>query len=109
MADLAEVEQVIVGVIAAALYPDGTASPSAIGEPVRVYRGWPEPNRLDADLAAGTLNVSVYPQEMEHRTTRYTPDEIDLPRDPPTLTLTVIGDTVTVGGSPCACNAAIRR
>ena len=107
MADLSQVETAIVEIVAAALYPNGTNNPSALNQPVRVYRGWPVPNALNRDLTDGVLNVSVYPQDTESRTTRYMPQEIDLPRIAPTLTLTTTPTTVTVGGTPCACNAAV--
>ena len=107
MADLSQVETAIVEIVAAALYPDGTDNPSALNQPVRIYRGWPVPNALNHDLANGMLNVSVYPQDTESRTTRYMPEEIDLPRVAPTLTLTADAETVTVGGTPCVCNAAV--
>ncbi len=59
MADQADVEAALVSLVANALYPDGTAAASLTGSLYRVYRGFPTSPTLDADLAAGTVNVSV--------------------------------------------------
>lgn len=64
MADEADVEAALVLSIAAALYPagapgvDGVSSPTA-GAVVRVSRGYPAAAQLEADLAAGVVNVLV--------------------------------------------------
>jgi hypothetical protein len=59
MADQADVESALAAVIANALYPAGTAGPSAVGLTCRVYRGMPTAPALDADLAQGVVHVSV--------------------------------------------------
>jgi uncharacterized protein YaiE (UPF0345 family) len=59
MADQADVETALAAIVANALYPAGTAAASAIGNVCRVYRGFPAAPALDADLAAGVVNVSV--------------------------------------------------
>lgn len=59
MADQCDVENAIASIIANALYPDGTATPSVVGTVCRVYRGYPTAPSLDADLANGVLNISV--------------------------------------------------
>ncbi len=99
MADLADVEATLVRLIAETLYPDGTEAASAIGRPTRVYRGWPVLGGLDADLAAGVINISVLavPGQMRN-TTRWN----DAARDTyasPTMTVRVQGATATIGGS----------
>jgi hypothetical protein len=72
MADQADVESALAAVIANALYPNGTAMPSAVGALCRIYRGYPAAPSLDADLAAGTVNVSVVAAEGPVRNvTRY--------------------------------------
>lgn len=35
------------------------------GQAIKVYVGWPDKQTLDADLAAGTIHVSVWPLPME--------------------------------------------
>jgi hypothetical protein len=81
MADLSDVEQAIVNTIAGLVYPTGSSNPSAVLNdagapmPVRLYRGWPIAAALDADLAAGTVNISVQTRNgTEKNTTRFHPD-----------------------------------
>jgi len=61
MADQSDVEVALVGQIQGVLYPHGAGAASAIGAACRVYRGWPLSAALNADLAAGVVNVSVVP------------------------------------------------
>ena len=65
MADLSQVEDLLVATIAQAVYPDGTAAESATDTPARIYRGWPQPTPLDDDLKNGTVNISVFPLDQE--------------------------------------------
>ena len=62
MADQSDVAATLAAMIAAALYPNGTNQPSVVGAPVIVYPGWPNPQTLDADMAAGKAHVSVFPR-----------------------------------------------
>jgi hypothetical protein len=62
MADLTEVASKLVQIIAAAVYPNGTSQPSVTGAPVLVYQGWPNPQQLAQDLAAGKIHISVFPR-----------------------------------------------
>ena len=76
MADINDVQLALVSLIEAELfapgYSTGLATVSTLGPTVRVYPGWPNPASLDADLAAGTVNVSVFPDPgMASLTTRY--------------------------------------
>jgi hypothetical protein len=100
MADLSDIEQVLVSTITRIVYPTGTANPSIAGAPVKLFRGWPVPGNLDADLKAGTINVSVYPLDTEQKTTRYPREWVPLPVPTPALTLTASDTTITVGGTP---------
>lgn len=103
-----EVEDLLVAAIAQAVYPDGTAAASATGTPARIYRGWPLPSPLDDDLKNGMVNISVFPLDQERNVTRHPQDWQELPQPPVHLTLTVSGNTVTVGGRvTCPLNAAI--
>ena len=72
MADLSDVEDALVHQVAAALYPHGFDEPSAVGNECRIYRGWPHAGALTTDLAAGRINVAVFPSAESGRiTTRY--------------------------------------
>ncbi len=99
MADLIDVENALVALISQTLYPNGTGQASVAGIPVKVYAGWPTANQLDADLRAGTANVSVFPTASERNTTRYPKAWQTLSVNTPTLTLALSGQTVTVGGA----------
>jgi hypothetical protein len=99
MADINDVETALVNLIAGAIYPDGTAQPSAAGVPVVVYPGWPTASRLDADLLVGKAHITVFTTSIERNTTR-NPREWHLQSlNTATLTLTAAGQAVTVGGA----------
>lgn len=99
MADQSDVEVALVDVVSAALYPTGTNDPSVPGPDCRVYRGWPNSAALDADLAAGKINVTVFPAGGPTITaTRYAENWMGQPPKP-TLTTTVEGTSVTFGGT----------
>jgi len=99
MADQTDVENALVLAVSAALYPDGTDQPSVPGPDCRIYRGWPNSIALDADLGAGKINVTVFPGTGESRTTtRYSQQWRGAPVTP-TLTASVVGASVTFGGT----------
>ena len=100
MADQSDVEAALIAAAMVALYPQGLSGPSACGAPVRLYRGWPESSTLDADLAAGYVNITVFPEEIgERNTTRYLPKWSNPAPVTPTLTVTTTPDSVTFAGS----------
>ena len=99
MADQSDIEAALVEIAATALYPDGTGEPSVCACPCRVYRGWPNAAALDSDLAAGIVNVSVFPIARHVRnTTRWLDTTLSVTTVAPTLAITVAGDTATVTG-----------
>lgn len=107
MADLSDVQDGLVSLLANAIYPNGAGQPSAAGVPVRVYAGWPQAAQLDADLLIGDGHVSVFNRESRN-TTRYQLQQTDVAVTTPALTLTISGRTVTVGGTVAAgVNAAV--
>ena len=55
-----DVEEALVDLIAAALYPNGISAAPVIPAESRIYRGWPNPGALEIDLSAGVVNVSVF-------------------------------------------------
>lgn len=101
MADQSDVEAALVGVIGGALYPSGIAGPCAVpGTSCRIYRGWPVPAALDADLAAGTTNISVAAVPgISRNTTRWPDLWIAKQETAPTLTAAVSGFAITFGGT----------
>lgn len=108
MADLSDVENVLVSLITQIVYPNGTAADSAVGQPCRVFRGWPIPANLDADLKADVVNISVFPLDGEQNVTRFSTDWTVIPSPRITLTMSVSGTAVTIGGRVCCpLNAAI--
>lgn len=104
MADLTDAGNALVALAAQTLYPNGTGQPSVAGFGIRVYQGWPNPQQLDADLLVGIAHVSVFPRTEERNTTRYSKDWKQQAANATTLTLTINGQQVTVGGTIPAAN-----
>ena len=101
MADISDCETLLVNMIAAALYPLGTSQPSAVVAPCKVYPGWPNSTALDADLRAGTVNVSVFPVEGSSGLAPLTLDNPQVIVQPVHgLTVTVANQSVTITGTP---------
>lgn len=99
MADQSDVENALVALAAGAIYPNGPGAPSVPGPDCRIYRGWPNSAALNSDLAAGRINVTVFPQgEPGRNTTRYSQQWFGSPVQP-TLTASVSGVLVTLGGN----------
>jgi hypothetical protein len=74
MADLSDVETAVLACVTGCIYPNGTDAPSSIGPSCRLYRGWPMSASLNADLAAGKVNITISPDSQPGRTTtRYAP------------------------------------
>ena len=107
MADISDVEEAMVAIIANSLQLGQNYLPgSAVLSPVakvkcEVYRGWPIASHLAPALQQGVCTVSVFPVPgSSRRATRYFPQWTSLGEPPATLTATVSGNTVTIGGSP---------
>ena len=99
MADQSDVEFALVNLVSTTLYPNGTGEASMPGPDCRVYRGWPNSTALDVDLAAGKINVTVFPGGGTGRTTtRYAARWVGSLAQR-SLTAVVIGTSVTFGGS----------
>lgn len=113
MATLADVENAIVGIVAGALFPGTTYKPLSYaasvlgGLTIKVYRGWPDADRLNKDLAAGTAHVSVFPDNITRLMTRFLTDwEPSATVAAPSLTVAVVGNVVTFGGAATPGQAA---
>lgn len=104
MADLSDVSNMLVAQIAAYLYPSGTGTPASpvVGFPVRIYAGWPQPETLASDLAAGTGHISVYPTDTEKPLLATVRDWQIQSLPAPTITASVAGQVVTLGGTVSA-------
>ena len=114
MASITGVANTLVSAIAAALYPDGfdVDPPNSIaGMPVKVYAGWPLPEKLDADLLSNVVNISVFPKAGAERiTTRYFEQWKISAAPNPTLTMAIDGQNVTIDGTvsiPQVCAAIV--
>jgi hypothetical protein len=94
MADQSDVETAIVTAVATALAGGSV--------PNRVYRGWPTTAALSEDLAVGIVNVSVFPADNPRDTTRYPATWRVIKTTPPTMSVTVVGATITFTGTPAA-------
>lgn len=100
MADVSDVENVLKALVVGIVYPNSPSSPSIVNATVGVVRGWPTPNNLKPQLAAGQCIISIYaPPGMERNTTRYPRDDIELTAPVHTITATVAGNTITIGGA----------
>jgi len=100
MPDLSEVEAAMVDIIVATLYPRGPGQDSTLGQPCRVYRGWPTPTSLNTDLVAGVVNITVAPdKDIGRTTTRFDLRWTTTPADQ-TLSASVTGTAVTITGTP---------
>lgn len=100
MADLTDVQSALVAGIAQTLYPNGTAQPSAVTAVCRIYPGWPVSASLDADMAAGAVNVSVFGTQMSRAVTQMQPQWQTLTITPTRLSASVSGLTITLSGTP---------
>jgi hypothetical protein len=99
MADESDVETTIATLVTGLVYPLGISAPSVLGPLVRIYRGWPNPTALNADLAAGVINVSLFPDPSQHRiTTRYIDPPTAAAPITPSLTVSVTANTATFAG-----------
>ena len=100
MASVTDVLNALVAVFAQTMYPNGTASLlSAAGVQLKIYGGWPNSATLDADLAAGTCHISAWPRPEETNTTRFPKDWTQVSLATKTVTATIAGNTLTIGGT----------
>jgi hypothetical protein len=104
MATISDLRAALAQAVGDMLYPAGvpagTNPPSPVaGCPVRVFQGWPEREAIDADMAAGIVDVTVYSMPGSTNTTRYPEVDIPISISPPTLEWSVAGTTATLGGT----------
>jgi hypothetical protein len=104
MATISDLRAAIAQIVGGILYPAGvpagtTPASPVVGCPVRVFQGWPERQAIDADMAAGIVDVSVYTMPGSTNTSRYPIVDVPISVSPPTLVWTVAGSTATLGGT----------
>ena len=103
MATLSDLRAALAQVVGAALYPagvpEGSNPPSVAGCPIRIYQGRPEREALDADLAAGIVNVSVFILGGGYNTSRYPVVDTVLSIPATTLSWSVSGTSATLTGT----------
>jgi hypothetical protein len=99
MADVQDVLNTLASQVAGYVYPNGTGQASVTGKAINVFPGWPLPDQIDADMPQGIADVSIFPLPNERNVTRYAPKAHVMSVVTPSLTLTVNGHTITVGGA----------
>jgi hypothetical protein len=108
MADISDIETALVGLIAGAVYPTGVPAytppavpvSTVIGAACNIARGWPNGQALDADLAAGIVNVTVFQKPGSFRELSKPFDAWTITAAPtPTLTATIAGAVTTFAGT----------
>lgn len=122
MADQAAVETALVSLVASILFPATpylsgdyaasaaqaawppatSASPTPATAPivVRLYRGWPLPANLDADLALGRAHVTIFPESgVVRNTSRFLPQSVQTTSPVHTLAWSVVGNVATLSGT----------
>ncbi|MDF7658320.1 hypothetical protein PUG81_05010 [Erwiniaceae bacterium L1_54_6] len=100
MADSSDVSNVIAGMVAATVYPNGTSEPSISGAVIKIYPGWPVPNVLQQDINTGGVHISIWALSTE----RKIGSELGRPyrvltKGEPPLIATVTDQAVTLSGS----------
>ncbi|AZG14936.1 hypothetical protein [Cupriavidus pauculus] len=98
MAGLAEVSAALVARIAQIVYPNGTGQLPIAGQAIKIYGGWPTPDQLAKDLKAGKQHISVFPRTVKYLQSAKSKWRTITPAVH-TISLTVVGQTVTVGGT----------
>jgi len=99
MASIREVETAIANLIDSTVYPSGHLSPSITGTLVKIGIGYPISVQLDIDLAAGNSQVSVFPVgKSDKNSTRFQTVWKETSINSATLTVTVVGNQITIGG-----------
>jgi hypothetical protein len=100
MADLSDVENAIRDTLASSLLLTGTDQHKLLDITCRIFRGWPSPGGLNADLIAGAVNITIFPDAGAGRTTTRFFDTWYSANTEPGLVLTERDGTVTVTGVP---------
>lgn len=100
MPDISDVTQAMASLCAQACYPAGEGQPSVTGQPITILPGWPNELALDGALKAGAAYVSVFNMpKMDADKTQLDDGWMERPGPSPSYSLTILGQTITVGGA----------
>jgi hypothetical protein len=105
MADIEDVIEALIAQVRLAIYPDGAGTASTASCEVVAYQGWPNPDQLDADLAAletggGRVHVTIFPEPGDEPAVSYIDGWRDQAPAAASLTLSLGRGLLTVGGAP---------
>lgn len=101
MADESQVEQAIVDLASATVYPNGTGSSSALGVGVALGRGWPTESYIQSAVSANKVLVAVHGVKgLSRDVTRFQRNWLELGVEVVTLTATIAGQSITFSGTP---------
>jgi hypothetical protein len=100
MANISAVENALVDLISGILYPNGISQPSVVPSvsDIRVYAGWPVPPSFEADMKMGNSHITVFPQNAGRNTTRFPQNWVSQTFSEPTITMSLLGNQITIGG-----------
>lgn len=101
MANLSDIENILVNYVALALYPSGGSQPSVVPSVnnIYIYAGWPNPDNLETDIKANNNHVVIFPQSKGRNMTKFRETWHEKSINAATLILTVVANTVTITGT----------
>jgi hypothetical protein len=99
MASLGDVLSVLVQNTTNAIYPNGLLNPSTAGVDTTIISGWPIRNKIDHVLSSGKALVTVFPTNKVKVVTKFERVFQELSKSIPTITATISGNTVNIGGN----------
>src|SRR6185437_2745382 len=105
MADISDVMTKMAQIVDAAIYPNGDGQPSALpGSAVcKIGLGWPLPASLDASMAAGAMQITLYPLSGSAMNTYQILDQTYVISEPVIATaVSLSGDVLSVTGTLAA-------
>jgi len=99
MASLGDVLSVLTQNVTDAVYPNGLLQPSTAGIDTTIISAWPIRNDIDDILKSGKALISVFPTNKVKVVTKFERVYQDIETTQPTLTATVLGQTITIAGT----------
>ncbi|MDR3736039.1 MAG: hypothetical protein P4L10_10950 [Acidobacteriaceae bacterium] len=107
MADSSDIETSLLTLISGVLYPNGTSQPSIVGSTITIQRGWATEQQVASAVSVGSSIVSIFADKaMSRDATRYQRAWFTTTQTAATLTATLSGLVVTLGGTVSAGNVA---